>query len=223
LKPGGVTAQYLPLHKMAKADFRTALATFTEVFPECALFMGVTHGVMVGGRDSLQFVPERMKQGLASCSLIDDLRMSALDDPVQILGCFLAGGETLSAFARQGPSSSDTADTRLNTDDLPLLDYSGSRGMVHDTWIENMGDLLNLPESSPRMVVGSGVDEMGYAERIRRSVAVKRLLLKGQWHARQGDRAREREAFQEAASMDSMDPEVKQIFGVGGPDSSRPR
>lgn len=221
LKPGGLTVQYLPLHKMAREDFRTTLATFTEVFPECALFMGVTHGVMLGARDALVFNLTAMRRNLAGCGQIGDLRMSTLHDPAQILGCYLAGNDTLIDFARNDPakdetvsnetSSNNTKETRLNTDDLPLLDYSGSRGMVRDTWVENMSDLLALEPEMP--VLGS--DSMASQDRaqIDLTLRVKRLLIEGQWYSKQGNRTKEMEAFRKAASLNPRDPEVMQIFG----------
>jgi len=216
LREGGITAQYLPLHKMDRADFRTTLATFTEVFPDCALFLGVSHGVMVGSRGPLRFDLSRIEQGLASCGQIEDLRRSALGDPVQILGYYLAGGTELRAFAVHGAAGASpvTPTTlRLNTDDLPLLDYAGSRGMVRDTWSENMSDLLRLPESLPSLTGSlNGLSGQESEEIIRQSIALKRHLLKGQWYTKQGDGRSARESYRKAAEINPRDPEVQQVF-----------
>jgi len=211
LREGGVVAQYLPLHKMAREDFRTALATFVSVFPDCALFMGVTHGVMVGCRGPLTFDLARFEEGLASCGVRGDLAGSTIGEPFGLLGCFLAGGETLASFAAGG----ERGELRLNTDDLPVLDYAGSRGLVRDTWLENMEDLLDLPESLPPLIAsGDGTADAARQDLLVKTCTVKRLLLEGQWHARQGDRDRAMEIFLEAAALLPDDPEVRQIFGA---------
>jgi hypothetical protein len=188
---------------MAREDFRTALATFTTVFPDSALFMGVTHGVMLGSRGPLEFDLARFANGLASSGMRRDLAMTSIHEPQGLLGCFIAGGEELSSFAADLTPGAP----RLNTDDLPLLDYAGSRGLVRDTWIENMGDLLGLPQSCPRLNASDTQQDL-----LRRTCMVKRLLQKGMWHARKGDRARAMETYFEAAALLPNDPEVRNVM-----------
>lgn len=48
LNPGGMVSQYLPLHKLRTEDLLGLLATFQAVFPDCALWLGHYHGVLVG-------------------------------------------------------------------------------------------------------------------------------------------------------------------------------
>lgn len=53
LNPGGVVSQYVPLHKLRTAEFLGILGTFHDVFPDCAVWLGHYHAVLVGSLDPI--------------------------------------------------------------------------------------------------------------------------------------------------------------------------
>lgn len=48
LRPGGILCQWLPYYRMPEADFRAAVKTFQEVFPETSLWISGSDALMIG-------------------------------------------------------------------------------------------------------------------------------------------------------------------------------
>ncbi len=48
LKPGGVVSQYLPLHKLRQRELLGIIATFHSVFPDCTVWLGHSHAMLLG-------------------------------------------------------------------------------------------------------------------------------------------------------------------------------
>ncbi len=53
LNPGGMVSQYLPLHKLGSDEFLGLLRTFQSVFPECTVWLGHYHAVLLGALDPI--------------------------------------------------------------------------------------------------------------------------------------------------------------------------
>jgi len=112
LAPGGLFAQWLPLHQLDLPTLRLIVRTFLEVFPQGEAYLGQfsveTPLIVLVGRTA----PARTGQlWLAHRVTAPELarRLGALDlkDDVSLFGLYLSGAGGLRAFAGPGPVNSD--------------------------------------------------------------------------------------------------------------------
>jgi len=54
LNPGGLVSQYLPLHKLRAQELAGLIGTFSDVFPDCAVWLGHYHAVLLGSTAPLR-------------------------------------------------------------------------------------------------------------------------------------------------------------------------
>lgn len=123
LKPGGLLVQFLPLPFFSPDEFRAAVATFLEVFPQSVLWYNTAEVLLIGA--NADTFPWRPDFPLAAARLPDvfaDLdfaywggAVEALRHPAVFAGGFLAGPEDLARIAAGGGPLRD---------DRPWLDYA---------------------------------------------------------------------------------------------------
>jgi hypothetical protein len=74
LKPGGVLAQWLPIHLLTEAETWAILRTVQEVFPHTSLWMHVGTGIILARADGPAMIDlERTRERLASSDLRREL------------------------------------------------------------------------------------------------------------------------------------------------------
>lgn len=66
LNPGGMVAQYLPLHKLRPADFLGLIRTFHSVFPECTVWLGHYHAVLLGSTEAIRISYDEWAKNIAA-------------------------------------------------------------------------------------------------------------------------------------------------------------
>ncbi len=135
MKPGGIVCQYLPLHKISLADFESIIKSFNEVFPNTTIWMALTHGIMLGRLDSAPIDYSVFSQRLDNNRLNPLFEFLNFSPPVQFLSTFIMDEATVLKFIK---------DAKINTDDLPMVEFSGSRSLNKETWSTNMMALLNF-------------------------------------------------------------------------------
>jgi spermidine synthase len=121
LAEGGLFGQWLPLHQMDIDTLRSIIASFLAVYPEATALLAThsldtpvigligraTPGPVLDGNWSLAQASEPARQ------VLQRLR---LEDELAVLGNFIAGPNSLTAFAAGAP---------LNTDDKPVVAHRG--------------------------------------------------------------------------------------------------
>ncbi len=135
LSPGGVVCQYLPLHKLALVDFEAILRTFSEVFPNTSVWIGISHGVLAGQVDDSPLDFATLAGRLVRPRVRRVLEPVNLATPYDFLASFMMDRKTVAKFV---------ADAKVNSDDRPFVEFSGSRSLGKETWTENMIALLNF-------------------------------------------------------------------------------
>ena len=123
LTQAGLFCQWLPLHQLDLATLASITRTFLQVFPHGAAMLannGLDTPVigLVGRRDDGRFEPAAVAQRLASAHFEHSPSNFGLEDPLAVLGSFIAGPTALARFAGDAP---------LNTDDLPVVAYQAPR------------------------------------------------------------------------------------------------
>jgi len=110
LKPGGMVSQYLPLHKLGSEEFLGILKTFQSVFPDCTVWLGHYHAVLLGGLDPLQMEFPTWEANVGK--LAKDLDFYI--EPYHLAATFMLDGATIADLGR---------DSKLNTDDLSYTEF----------------------------------------------------------------------------------------------------
>lgn len=114
LAPGGVVAQWLPLHLVAPLDAASVARAFVSVFPDALLWVDPYDrtGILLGRRTATGLPPLRAWPGFARPAPSRDLSRDAVDAAVALCG------RALGAYAAAGD---------LVTDDNQLLAYGAVR------------------------------------------------------------------------------------------------
>jgi len=115
LNPDGMMAQWLPIHNLAHADYRTILKTFQTVFPDTTLWFTNGYTLMVGGKKELTIDFSLLAQRLQDEKVKEDLAQFGLDDPIAFLSTFVMGKEAIVEYTLGVP---------INTDNRPVIRFS---------------------------------------------------------------------------------------------------
>lgn len=106
LNPGGVAAQWVPLHQLPPVEFRRILATWAGVFPHSAAHLaGGRHAILIGSSDSLRLsIPAMFHDSLAAVQLAS---VAFSPDEPLYLEPVLDNREMRSVLAEEGNHNTD--------------------------------------------------------------------------------------------------------------------
>lgn len=116
LAPGGVICQWFPMHSQTVEEYRMALRTFAEVFPDCSLWVPVGRnslgiGIREGGAP---WTFERIARRWEAPAVRAALREIGFPTPESLVATFILDAESIRRFA---------GDVPLVTDDRPRLEF----------------------------------------------------------------------------------------------------
>lgn len=135
LAPGGLFCQWIHLYRLAEPEVQTVVGSFTEVFPETALF--VLHdgdALLVGANGPFPTAPpEEIRRRLTRVA--DETHPYGLTGPAALSGFLAAAGEDLSRWA---------ADAPRHRDDRPILEFRAPLSAHAETAAANRRTLLRL-------------------------------------------------------------------------------
>lgn len=114
LLPGGVFAQWLPIHGLTLDDYRMILRTFRVAFPDATLWTTRGYSVLLGTTAPLSIDYGRLVARLAGDGVQVPLAAVNLDRPAAFLATLALDAPTFARFAGSGPT---------NTDDRPYLGF----------------------------------------------------------------------------------------------------
>lgn len=123
LLPGGLLSQWLPLHELSRDDFRLAVRTISGVFPHVAVWSNLNDGILLASMEPLPLAGEGLEKRLVLPGVADDvaaagMRFSAMPD---FMRKPMFDGSYLATLI--------VGETRLNTDDLPVLEFNSARNL----------------------------------------------------------------------------------------------
>jgi len=119
LAPGGVMAQWIPLHGMTPEAYFSVLRTAQAVFAHLGLWSAPEsgHSIIVGSSDSGGIDARRVMDWAADSSVRRDFEAAEIPDAFTFLSYFITGEGALSGL---------TAKSALNTDDLAPVQFARS-------------------------------------------------------------------------------------------------
>ena len=215
LSPDGVIAQYLPLHQLAPEDFRLLLRTFASVFPQCAVFLAVSHGVIIGSPAPLALDLAALDRIFSAASDAEAARRgpvarellvrAGIASSAKLLSCLALDSRGVAALAGSGP---------LNTDDHPVLEFSESRSYGKDTRSANLAAFLAIePDPESLLAAQAAPLDAGFSRALGQAVQGRRHLLASLLAHGRGDDAK---ALEEIRLADQAWPDDPDIVGLGG-------
>ena len=154
LNPGGVLCQFIHGYNLSEEDFRMVMATFSSVFPHKQLWssaFGLDY-LMIGSLDSVSPDLQRTFLNMDDRDVQRDLAQIGIVEATDLYAHFLFAGSVWDELA---------TGARLNTDDLPVLEFSAPKSLYLTADIINspIGDILHSPgiDDLPGLVL-SGED-----------------------------------------------------------------
>jgi spermidine synthase len=115
LEPGGVVAQWLPLHSQSLASAQATAKTFLEAFPYAQLWQPSIHdAVLIGSGQPLHLGEDRLRAAYASSHTQESLTAAYLETPEALLGTYLLDREGIAKWA---------GNADIITDDRPWIEF----------------------------------------------------------------------------------------------------
>jgi Flp pilus assembly protein TadD len=153
LNPGGILCQWLPYYRMPEADFRAAIKTFQDVFPQAMLWISGSDTLMIGSLETLRPDVGRLRARLVEEKVRLDLAEVGIPTPEAFLSHALLGPDGVSRFVR--------GDWARHTDDWPILEFSGPKALFLETASANFRAMLQEAEDLLPLANAGGPEAEG--------------------------------------------------------------
>ncbi|HPA79069.1 MAG TPA: tetratricopeptide repeat protein, partial [Kiritimatiellia bacterium] len=159
LKKGGIMCQYLPLYELTEENYACIIRTFMTVFPNALIFYTGDDSLLIGFEGERHVNAEWLKRNFEDQKVRESLRDIGIEDPLMILGLMVADlSEHAGEFTR----------AQLNTDDLPVVEFTSPRSTVGYTRHSNQKVLLDLFNELPEgLVEGLSTEEISKLKDMR--------------------------------------------------------
>jgi spermidine synthase len=134
LSPEGSFCQWIHSYNMSTDDLRTVIGTFRTAFPHAMLWtLNENDFLLLGSPGPLNFDESVLRRNFERVAA--DLREVQVQDVYSIASMLMLREEDMDRFA---------AGSRLNTDDLPILEYRAPRFIHSNTAVQNFSVLSAL-------------------------------------------------------------------------------
>jgi spermidine synthase len=122
----GIICQWIHGYNLLPQDLRMVVKTLRAVFPHTTIWTASPSDyLLIGSRVPVSLDYERLEQRYKTLpTLREDLARIGLRSPLALVADFVLGEEDTARYA---------ARARLNTDDLPLLEFSAPKSLYTDT------------------------------------------------------------------------------------------
>ncbi len=126
LAPKGIVCQWIHVYSLFPDDLKMVVKTFRSVFPHTVIWNTIPGDLLlIGGKEPLSLDYAALRSTYDSIpGLREDMRRLGYYSPLAALADFTLGEEDAALFAQHAP---------LNTDDLPLLEFSAPNSLYLDT------------------------------------------------------------------------------------------
>ena len=158
LEPGGLVAQWWPLHAQNDEDSRSLARSFVDVFPHVALWTTELHEMLlVGSREPIELDVARVTARFARPGVTTALGEVGVASPAALLATWMTDRAGLQRYVDGAPPV---------TDDRPRIEYA--------TWVRPAEVVRVLPRL---LALGTTVPLPGASEMLQADVAGERERL----------------------------------------------
>jgi spermidine synthase len=144
LAPGGVVAQWIPLHSQSDAEVKMLVRSFAEAFPHALGFLPVERDLLLlGSREPLAIDPAQLARRIEAPPVRASLAAIGFDSAASLLAPAILDRAGLLGFAGDAP---------VVTDDRPLVEYFARYG--RRPGLPNLDALVQRPLPLAQLVKG---------------------------------------------------------------------
>ncbi len=193
LTPGGILCQWLQTYNLYPEDLKMVVRTLRTVFPHVTIWNTTPADLVLIGSKAPTVLDARVLRARYESvpGLQEDLRQLGFQSPLAVLADFVLNEEDTARFSQ---------DARVNTDDLPLLEFSAPESLYADT--------VNLNRRILRAFRSQDLPQIaGLPEGTVHSGAFQRDLGLALWAKGFAQDALAR--FEEAVRLDPGDPRLR--------------
>jgi len=185
LSENGVVCQYLPFHKLSPEEFKSLIKTFAEVFPHTSIWLGYSHGMLVGTN-----MPQTIK-----FESLKNLKDEMLNDPYLLAVSYLLDTEGINNFS---------TGAKINTDNHPRLEFFTPLSLRNENWEQNINAVLRN-----RVDVRKTIEGIEDLEKLKRYLEGQKYFIEGLIYQNQRDRNSLIQAFKKALEINPENNEIK--------------
>jgi spermidine synthase len=126
MAPKGIFLQWIHVYSLFPEDLKMVIKTFRAIFPHTVIWNTIRGDLLlIGGKEPLPLDYATLQSKYASIpGLQEDMRRLGYHSPLAVLADFALSEEDAAQFAQHA---------LLNTDDLPLLEFSAPNSLYLDT------------------------------------------------------------------------------------------
>jgi spermidine synthase len=167
LTPGGVVAQWLPLHAQSLASAQATARTFLEAFPHAQLWLpSIRDAVLIGSDRPLTMTVERVRAAYAAPRTRANLEAAYLESPQALLGTFLLDRDGIARWSQ---------DADVITDDRPWMEFFRRYGRTMSD-----REIATLLEPSPGALDWIGGADPGFLVAVEAERRAHALYLRSE-------------------------------------------
>jgi predicted membrane-bound spermidine synthase len=147
LRPGGIAAQWLQGYESDNATFDLVAATFSSVFPQTSIWQTAGDDLLLVGSEGPQ-EPDfaQMSRRMAEPAMAADLGRAGISGMNSLL--------SLQLVAAADGATMPAADTRIQSDFVPALEYAAQRAFFVRRRVTKLDRLSELNSPRPRTLLG---------------------------------------------------------------------
>lgn len=134
LNPDGIMCQWVPMYEMSRHDFLTIIRSFVHIYPDSALFFTGLDVVMLGFNNKVHLDIRDVRAKFSIPSVSNSLADVGFTSPEAIMGMYVSDMGRAEKLTGPGP---------LNSDTLPIIEFSTPKSAVHFTAEQNQQVLLD--------------------------------------------------------------------------------
>jgi spermidine synthase len=171
LRPGGVMAQWIPMHSHTVEEMRDLIRSFVEVFPESTFWVPTLRdGILVGSASPLKVSAEDLRSRIGMEPVASDLKSIDIGDLGALLGPLMLDPPAVRSYSRRA---------HLITDDRPSIEYFAGHGLIERPG--HLEDVLRFGINPGKWLeeAGGGRPVTFTPQEIRHLEAIQQILLGG--------------------------------------------
>ncbi len=180
----GVVCQYLPFHKLSLVQFKSLIKTFADVFPYTSIWLGYSHGILVGTK-----YPQTIK-----FESLKNIKDEMLDDPYLLAVSYLLDTEAINHLS---------LGAKINTDDQPILEFFTPLSLKNENWEININAVIDQ-----RVNVGKIIEGIEDFNKLERYLQGQQYFIEGLIYQNRRNRQSMIEAFKRALKINPENNEI---------------